>query len=223
MGSRLSRVIQAKSSGGTGGAAVSPATAAPVMDGTAAVGTSAKYAREDHVHASDTSRLALSTVTTKGDILAATGNAAVSRVGVGTDGQVLTADTASTAGVKWTTPAAGGSAYVVESANRGVDVALGSLKFRMAASGNTSMQVSTANGTATLRIQNQHNGGGAGTGLVSRSATTTPAYVNSTWNFGTSGQWQEATIEHVEEARLYRVRMEVGASYSNNTFSGFVL
>lgn len=34
-----------------------PASAAPLMDGTAAVGSSAKYAREDHVHPSDTSKV----------------------------------------------------------------------------------------------------------------------------------------------------------------------
>lgn len=54
-------------------AGVSPATTAPVMDGTAAVGTSAKYAREDHVHPTDTSRAQTnhaSTTTTYG-----TGNA----------------------------------------------------------------------------------------------------------------------------------------------------
>ena len=33
-----------------------PATATPLMDGTAAVGSSAKYAKEDHVHPSDTSK-----------------------------------------------------------------------------------------------------------------------------------------------------------------------
>jgi hypothetical protein len=38
---------------------VAPATVAPVMDGTAAVGVSALYARQDHVHPSDTSRLPL--------------------------------------------------------------------------------------------------------------------------------------------------------------------
>jgi len=37
---------------------VDPATATPSMDGTAAVGSSAKYAREDHVHPTDTSRQA---------------------------------------------------------------------------------------------------------------------------------------------------------------------
>ena len=37
-------------------AGVDPATATPLMDGTAAVGTATKYAREDHVHPTDTSR-----------------------------------------------------------------------------------------------------------------------------------------------------------------------
>lgn len=41
-----------------GGSSVDPATAAPSMDGTAAVGSSVKYAREDHVHPTDTSRQA---------------------------------------------------------------------------------------------------------------------------------------------------------------------
>ena len=38
---------------GPAGPQVDPATAAPLMDGTAAVGTSTKYAREDHVHPQD--------------------------------------------------------------------------------------------------------------------------------------------------------------------------
>lgn len=49
-----------------------------------------------------------STVTTKGDILVATGSGTVVRQGVGTDGQVLVADSAEADGVKWATPAAGG-------------------------------------------------------------------------------------------------------------------
>jgi hypothetical protein len=46
------------SSGGGGGAP--PATKLPLPDGTAAVGTSIAYAREDHVHPTDTSLLSLS-------------------------------------------------------------------------------------------------------------------------------------------------------------------
>lgn len=40
------------------GAIRSPATATPLSDGTASIGSSAKYAREDHVHPTDTSRQA---------------------------------------------------------------------------------------------------------------------------------------------------------------------
>ena len=43
---------------GIGGDIPSAADAAPLMDGTAAVGTSTNYAREDHVHPTDTSRAA---------------------------------------------------------------------------------------------------------------------------------------------------------------------
>jgi hypothetical protein len=44
-----------------------------------------------------------STVTTKGDLIAATASATVARVGVGSNGTVLTADSTATAGVAWST------------------------------------------------------------------------------------------------------------------------
>ncbi len=46
-------------------------------------------------------------VTAKGDLVAATGSHVAARVGVGSDGQVLTADAASTPGVKWATAPSG--------------------------------------------------------------------------------------------------------------------
>jgi hypothetical protein len=45
-----------------------------------------------------------STLTTKGDTFVATAASAVTRLGVGTDGQVLTADSTQTKGMKWATP-----------------------------------------------------------------------------------------------------------------------
>ena len=47
-------------------------------------------------------------LTTKGDIIVATGNATLVRQGVGTNGQVLTADSTQADGVIWATPAGGG-------------------------------------------------------------------------------------------------------------------
>ena len=58
-----------------------PASSAPSADGTAAVGTSAKYAREDHVHPTDTTRQAAITAT---GILKGTGSAVVAAT-AGTD------------------------------------------------------------------------------------------------------------------------------------------
>jgi hypothetical protein len=49
-------------------------------------------------------------LTTKGDIIVATGNATLVRQGVGTNGQVLTADSTQADGVIWSTPA-GGAAF----------------------------------------------------------------------------------------------------------------
>lgn len=43
-------------------------------------------------------------LTTKGDLLTATGAQAYSRLGVGSNGQVLTADSAESTGIKWATP-----------------------------------------------------------------------------------------------------------------------
>lgn len=47
--------------------------------------------------------VAKSVVTTKGDLIAATGSAAVTRLGVGTNGQYLMADSTTTSGLTWST------------------------------------------------------------------------------------------------------------------------
>jgi len=51
-------------------------------------------------------------VDAKGDIIAATAADTVSRLAVGTNGQVLTADSTTATGLKWATPASGGATFV---------------------------------------------------------------------------------------------------------------
>ena len=50
-------------------AGVDPATATPLMDGTGAVGSSVKYAREDHVHPTDTSRASQADIAALGNVI----------------------------------------------------------------------------------------------------------------------------------------------------------
>ena len=59
----------------------------------------------------DTTKIASSTATTKGDLLVATAASTITRLGVGTNNQVLTADSTQTAGVKWAT-VSGGLTYL---------------------------------------------------------------------------------------------------------------
>lgn len=59
-------------------------------------GVGPSYALEDHKHRVDLG------LTTKGDLLTYTGSA-YGRLGVGANGQVLTADSASAGGIKWAT------------------------------------------------------------------------------------------------------------------------
>lgn len=56
--------------------------------------------------ATSTTEIAKSTLTTKGDLIVATASSTPARLGVGTNGYVLTADSAESTGMKWATAAA---------------------------------------------------------------------------------------------------------------------
>lgn len=82
---------------GGGGGGLEPATATPLMDGTGAVGSSLKYAREDHEHPADTNKQ--DAITANG-ILKGDGLGGVSAAVSGTDYQAPL-----TAGTDYATPA----------------------------------------------------------------------------------------------------------------------
>lgn len=99
----------------SGGSTVEPATATPLVDGTAAVGSSAKYAREDHVHPTDTTRQATlvsgtNIKTVNSTSLLGSGNIAIAglpSVTSSDNGKVLTVTSGAWAAA---TPSGGGSA-----------------------------------------------------------------------------------------------------------------
>ena len=68
-----------------------PASATPLMNGTGAVGTSAKYAREDHVHPSDTSKANLASPTFTGTPKAPTAAAGTNTTQIATTAFVTSA------------------------------------------------------------------------------------------------------------------------------------
>lgn len=80
-----------------GSGVISPATTTATQIGYLSTTTSDVQTQLD-------AKVAKSTATTKGDIFVATGSATVVRQGIGSDGDVLTADSSQTNGLKWAAP-----------------------------------------------------------------------------------------------------------------------
>jgi hypothetical protein len=69
-------------------------------------------------------KIPASVVDAKGDLLAATANDTVTRLGVGTDGQVLTASSGASTGLAWATPTSGGSSSMTSNTQAGTSYTL---------------------------------------------------------------------------------------------------
>ena len=107
--------------------------------------------------------------------------------------------------------------------NRGVDVTLGNLKARIAATGNISLQLSTVSGTYSVYGSSVYSQGGVvGTtidGGAPRAISTTPAYLNSSYSFGTAGATDTWIIMDTSNSIAWRITMILGAGTNNNLIS----
>ena len=75
----------------------------------------------------DTTKVPLSTVTAKGDLIAATASGAVSNLAVGTNGQVLTAASGQTTGLQWATPVSGSMTSIATGTFSGASTTISSI------------------------------------------------------------------------------------------------
>ena len=107
-----------------------------------------------------------------------------------------------------------GKTQISARANRGTDLTLDNLKFRVAATGNASLQVSTVSGTATLNGTSYANT--EAFGLVSALAvTTTPAYVRPALAFANAGDTQRFLFNTTDN-KSYEVRLVIDPGYTSN-------
>jgi hypothetical protein len=99
--------------------------------------------------------IAKSLVDAKGDLIAATADNTPARLAIGTNGQVLTADSTESTGMKWATPSAGGGGKVLQVVNATYNTAVSSSSAAFADTGLTATITPTSATSKILVFVNQ--------------------------------------------------------------------
>ncbi len=105
--------------------------------------------------------------------------------------------------------------------NRGVDVTLGNLKARIAATGNISLQLSTVSGTYSIYGSGIYSQAGTVVGATidggsPRTISTTPSYLVGSYSFGTAGSTDTWVLMDTSNSIAWRITMVLGAGVNNN-------
>jgi hypothetical protein len=112
-----------------------------------------------------------SIVTTKGDIIGATTSATPARVAIGTNGQVLTADSTQSAGLKWSTPATTDLSFNAQTGTT-YQLVIGDLNKLVTLSNASGITLTVPNGTFSAGQQINVQQIGAGQVTIASDGTT---------------------------------------------------
>lgn len=145
-----------------------------------------------------------SLVDAKGDLIAATAADTVSRLAVGTNGQVLTADSTTATGIKWATPASGSAMTLISTTTfsnvgaQNIDSVFNSTytNYTLILTG---LYLSTGSSDVRLRLRASGSDLSAGAYIVSGWKSTNTALTNyatqtTSWSLGDIGTRDEQSF-----------------------------
>ncbi|KZE41341.1 hypothetical protein [Microbacterium sp. T32] len=142
--------------------------------------------------------IAPSIVDAKGDLIVGSGNDAPIRVGLGSDGQVLTADSGQPAGVRWATPSVSGGGGGTSS---GLQATVWFFPSSVTPRTSGAALVTPPTGTielvgATLTVQAIGSGSSSGTTIVRFTADGSPlGSISLDWSAPQTRGWQKAASD----------------------------
>lgn len=111
------------------------------------------------------------------------------------------------------------AAAVHQTANAGTWITIGSIQLQVPTAGNRSLQIRSAAGTINVQYNTWLGWNDARDGMTTLNGLTTSSATNlHTYNFTVQGQMQFAHIRDTTNNRQYEVKLQIGASYNNNTF-----